>query len=152
MNKTFIIDNDNARAASMLGTNPSKETILKTIETATCYLTIDSNNIATTNYKKEAIVSIEEIKTIEIALFELTQNKPFKNLLKTQNGYTSFEPNPRKYASNSPITKNIIAFVLNTLPLKLMVNFYLQFNKPEYLIKVFLDCDMAYLWLLNYEN
>jgi hypothetical protein len=138
----------------MLRTNSSKESILKTIETSTCYVTIDSNNIATTNYKKDAIVSLEEIKTIEIALFELTQNKLFKNLLKTQSGYTSFETDARKYASNSPITKNIIAsaFVLNTLPLKLMVNFYLQFNKPQYLIKVFSDCDVAYLWLLNYEN
>lgn len=128
--------------------------VIRTIETPVCYVSLLENEIVRTSYKKDAVVSIDEIKMVELALFEITTGKPFKNILDSRGGFTSFEAEARKYAANSAITQNIIvsAFVVNTLPLKLLVNFYIQFNKPAYRIKVFSDYDIALWWLSNFKQ
>ena len=138
----------------MINTNNTSNLIIRTIETPVCTISLLDNGIVRTNYRSDANVTLEEIKIIELALFEISGGKRFKNLLDSRGGYTSFDAEARNYAANSAITKNIIvsAFVVNTLPLKLLVNFYIQFNKPTYKIKVFSDYDVAMWWLIKYNE
>lgn len=138
----------------MVNTQNGSNIIIRTIETPVCTVSLFENGIVKTSYRNDAVVTLEEIQIIELALFEISGGQPFKNLLDSRGGYTSFDAEARKYAANSAITKNIIvsAFVVNTLPLKLLVNFYIQFNKPAYRIKVFSDYDVALWWLLNYKD
>lgn len=138
----------------MVKTDNTSNLIIRTIETPVCTISLLDNGIVRTNYRSDAIVTLEEMKIVELALFEITEGKRFKNLLDSRGGYTSFDADTRKYAATSAITKNIIvsAFVVNTLPLKLLVNFYIQFNKPSYKIKVFSDYDVALWWLIKYKD
>jgi hypothetical protein len=137
----------------MVNTQSARDPVLRTIETPVCMISLLENGIIRTSYKSDVVVTLEEIKIIELALFEMSNNKTFKNLLDSRGGYTTFEADARQYAANSPITKSITvaAFVVNTLPLKLLVNFYIQFNKPAYKIKVFSDYELARWWLINYS-
>lgn len=138
----------------MVQTHDSSNIINRTIETPVCTVSLLENGIVRTSYRGDAMVTLEEIKIVELALFEITGGKPFKNLLDSRGGYTTFDAEARKYAANSSITKKIVvsAFVVNTLPLKILVNFFIQFNKPIYKIKVFSDYDVAIWWLLNYKD
>jgi len=138
----------------MVQTHDSSNIIIRTIETPVCVVSLLENGIVRTSYRSDAVVTLEEMKMVELALFEITGGKRFKNLLDSRGGYTTFDAEARKYAATSAITKNIIvsAFVVNTLPLKILVNFYIQFNKPAYKIKVFSDYDVALWWLLKYKD
>jgi hypothetical protein len=132
----------------------TREIIIRTIETPVCIVSLLENGIIRTSFKSDAIVTVDEMKMVDHAAIELSEGKRFKNIFDSRGGYTSFDPDTRKYAANAPITQQIIvsAFVVNTLPLKLLVNFYLQFNKPAYKIKVFSDYDVALWWLIKYKE
>jgi len=138
----------------MVATQLKKASVVRVIETPVCEVILDDNGIAITQYKHDILVTLEEMKMVELALSEITEGKPFKNLLDGRGGYTPFDSDARRYAASSPITKKIIAsaFVVNTLPSRLLVNFYLKFNKPKYRIKVFSDYEVAYNWLINYKG
>jgi hypothetical protein len=138
----------------MVATHSEKASVLRVIETPVCEVLLDFKDVVITRYKHDVLVTLDEIKMVEVALNEITQGRPFKTILDGRGGYTPFEADARRYAASSPITKKIVvsAFVVNTLPSKLMVNFYLKFNKPKYRIKVFSDYEIAYNWLINFKG
>lgn len=122
---------------------------IKTIETPVCTIHIDDYGIVHTRFRHGAQVDIEELKVIEQALFQITENKPFKTIMDLRNKFVNFDVEARSYAAKGDITKNITAqvFLVNTLPMKMITNFFLRFDSPKYPTRAFQDEEKAILWL-----
>lgn len=122
---------------------------VKTIETPICRIHIDDYGIVHTRFKHGAQVDIEEMKVIEQALFQITKNKHFKTIMDIRNKFVNFDVEARSYAAKGEITKNITAQVIlvNTLPMKMITNFFLRFDSPKYPTRAFQDEEKAIIWL-----
>lgn len=72
-----------------------------------------------------------------------------KILMDIRNRYIQFDIEARKYAATAPITKKFIAeaVLLNNLPSRLLFNFFLKFDQPQFPIRAFSDMETAMDWL-----
>ncbi len=132
-------------------TTASKQmhTNIKPIDTPVCTIHIDDYGIVHTRFKHGAQVDVEELKVIEQALYQITENEPFKTLLDVRNKFVNFDVEARSYAAKGEITKSITAqaLLVNTLPMKMITNFFLRFDSPKYPIRAFQDEEKAINWL-----
>lgn len=126
-----------------------KQSPTKMIETPVCSIHIDEYGIVHTRFRHGAQVDIEEMKVIEQALFQITENQPFKTVMDLRNKFVNFDVEARSYAAKGDITKNITAqvFLVNTLPMKMITNFFLRFDSPKYPTRAFQDEEKAISWL-----
>jgi hypothetical protein len=63
--------------------------------------------------------------------------------------YTNVSPEARELAANKELSKNrtSLAFVTDSLAHKLVVNFFIKFNRPSTPTKLFTDEEEAIRWL-----
>lgn len=127
----------------------SEAKFVQVIETPTCILGMDKNLICHMTYHPDAQVTIEEMKVIEQALLQLSNNGPMKIMMDMRNRYIHFDGDARKYAATAPVTKKFIAeaVLLNNLPSRLLFNFFLKFDRPQFPIRAFSDEEAAMEWL-----
>lgn len=127
----------------------SEEKFVQVIETPTCTLGMDKNLICHMTFHPDAQVTIEEMKVIEQGLLQISNNAPMKILMDIRNRYIQFDIEARKYAATAPITKKFIAeaVLLNNLPSRLLFNFFLKFDQPQFPIRAFSDMETAMDWL-----
>lgn len=135
----------------MTETEPFTEEYTNIIGTSVCVLKMDSRSICYMTVFKDAHITLEEMKTVEKALFEIANNQPFRVIMDMRNKYIRFDNDARNYAAKAPITKLFIAeaILLNNLPTRLLYNFYLKFDKPDYSIKAFSTMQPAIEWLMS---
>lgn len=76
--------------------------------------------------------------------------KPYAVLVSAEQ-WTSITPEARKLIASPPFKKVTIAkaVVVNSLPQRMVVNFYLRFNKPSIPTRMFSNRDTAIKWLRN---
>jgi len=127
---------------------------IKPIVTEVCTIKVINECIVVTKFHNGATVEVDHMKEIEKHLLEITDNQPFLTLLDLSNKYVSFDDEARAYAAKGPITKNIIsqAMVVNTLPLRMVTNFYLRFNRPLYPSRAFNRNRPAIDWLMKQQQ
>lgn len=132
-------------------TGEKKILLTKPIETECCTFQVTNNCIVVTKFRHGATVGVDDMKDIEEILFKITERQPFLTLLDLSNKYVSFDDEARAYAAQGPITGNIIsqAIVVNTLPVRMVVNFYLRFNRPRYPARAFNKNRQAIDWLMQ---
>ncbi|TVR38639.1 MAG: hypothetical protein EA392_09190 [Cryomorphaceae bacterium] len=118
-------------------------------ETEVCEIWLDEKGWIHTCFKSGAEVEVKHMQEIDQHLSVLSAGKPFKNVVDLRNKHVSFDPAARKYAAKSEITRfiNGSAIVFNTLPARMVVNFFLKFDKPAYPVKAFSDMAKAEEWL-----
>lgn len=123
----------------------------KRYETEVCEVWVDDNEWIHTCFKEGADVEEKHMKEIDEILLMLCQKQPFLNMVDLRNKHVSFDAAARNHAASAPITQYIIgsAVLYNTLPTRLLVNFYLRFNKPAYPTMAFTDELKASKWLKN---
>lgn len=129
----------------------STEQFIQVIETPVSILGMDKNMICHIVFHPDVQITVEEMRVIEQALLQLSNNRPLKILMDTRNKYIHFEPEARKYAATAEITKKFVAeaVLLNNLPSRLLFNFFLKFDQPTFPIRAFSDLDAAMEWLKN---
>lgn len=120
------------------------------IETSKFFIWIDEN-IVFLEYKLGIEVEVEDIKEYNNAILELGKGRKLPLLVDAREG-ASISPEARLYAASAVSTnlKLASAIVVNTLPNKLIANFYINFNKPLIPSKVFTSMAEAVEWLKQY--
>lgn len=121
----------------------------KRYETEVCEIWVDNNDWIHTCFKEGADVEVEHMQEIDEILLKLCGGEPFLNLVDLRNKHVTFDAVARKFAADSRITKYIraSAVLYNTLPIRMLVNFYLRFNKPAYPTMAFSVEQKALKWL-----
>ena len=113
---------------------------------------MDEERICHTIFHPDVHITIEEIKLVEQGLIQISEDKAFKILFDMRNQYIQFDMDARRHAATAPITKLIQAeaIILNSLPNRLLFNFFLNFDKPNFPIKAFSKLTEALVWLRKY--
>lgn len=100
--------------------------------------------------KKDLLIDKPEMELMLNEAIALAGGKKYYALIDTSNS-TDTTADARNYYSTSELSKYRYAdaFVIRSLAVKLVFNFYIKFNKPPVITKMFTDRDSAMEWLLK---
>ncbi len=98
--------------------------------------------------KDDSVVSVEDMEELLKACVKLSGSKKYYSIVDVRVNaganpgvteyYAKNEYNQYRYAD---------AFIINTLAMRLLVNFYMTFNKPSVPTKTFNDPEQAKQWI-----
>lgn len=108
-------------------------------------------------YRDGYQVELEDAKMVDEVFQELSNNSPVCIFMDTNGRYSVFSSEAQNYFSNEgKLAKdnNIIAFaiIINNLPNRLLVRFYLAFFKPKYTFEIFKNEEDALMFLNASRN
>lgn len=126
---------------------------VKEVKTPLAIFAMDENRICHMFIQPEVYISISEIKDFQEGLFEVSEHKPFRLLFDVSNQFVQIDSKARKFAASAPVTELIIAeaVVLNTLPMRIIFNFFLKIDGPHFPTKAFNNSIKAEQWLLTHQ-
>lgn len=112
---------------------------------------MDENRICHMFMHPEEDIGIPEIKALQEALYEISDNKPFRLLFDVKDQFVQIDAKARKFAASAPVTDLFIAeaIVINTLAMRMVFNFYLKVDRPHFPTKAFNSSLKAEQWLLT---
>ena len=119
----------------------------KQIETPTASLILE-NGVLFVEMKANINLGLTEMQELLRQAVELNQHKKYFAIIDTQSPYeTSLEA--RNYYSKSEYTdyRYADAFIVTSLPMRLLVNFYISFHKPKIPTKMFNNEKKAIEWI-----
>jgi hypothetical protein len=122
------------------------------IDTPSAILSLDEN-VLFVKMKANINLGLTEMQELLHHAVELNQYKKYFAIIDTQSPYeTSLET--RNYYSESEYTKYRYAdaFIVNSLPMRLLVNFYISFHKPKIPTKMFNNEKNAIEWINSLKN
>jgi len=98
------------------------------------------------------VYTIEDVKENVKAFGELTGNKKAPVLI-IGGSFSSLDDQTREFMATEESLKysKAEAFLITSLAQKILINFYIKFNKPLVPTLVFTDKDEAIKWLLRYK-
>ncbi|MBC7863620.1 MAG: STAS/SEC14 domain-containing protein [Bacteroidia bacterium] len=123
--------------------------------TRICEMHMEENRILYARVFDGLDITLADIEETNKAQKELAGNEPFyvlANALDITLGHVDREAFSLNAADKTLTNKKAEAYVLNSLSVKLLVNFYVQFFKPSVPVKIFNDIDEARAWLLEHKK
>ncbi len=122
--------------------------IIDRIEIAEAIIEIRKDGIMHTHMKLKYEVTLENALNIFEAASSLAKGKPFANLFSTQKLLIPSNE-VRDFTASEERNKIVLAdaFVIHSLPQKLVGNFYLKFNRPPKPTRLFTNQQEAIKWL-----
>lgn len=121
------------------------------LETANVYL--QASGILRIDLLHNAEISLEAARNNAEACIQLAQGQPRPFLINALDATSGYTAEARVFlAQHNPLCeiRSAQAIVVNTLPAKLIANFYLNYNKPDNPGKVFEAIGDATRWLEHY--
>lgn len=111
------------------------------------------NDILVVSPRSGLVLEKEDMVTMLNEAVAFTEGKKYYALIDTSN-HVETTVEGRNYYSNSELSKYrfVDAFVVTSLPIKLVVNFYIRFNKPLIPSKMFNSRVEAMNWLLELKS
>ena len=96
------------------------------------------------------VIDLTEIRNINRTL---TKDKPYSILLDAGK-FTSITAEAREISATEEFSKNLIAkaFVIHSIPQRIVGNFYIKVNKPFASTKLFTSKEKAIEWLIDELN
>ena len=82
-------------------------------------------------------IELEDAIEIDQAFIKITNNQPFCVVVDARNKYSSVSNDARNFFANDP----------EILPIRMIANFFVKFNRPKTPTKVFNDYSKAIDWL-----
>lgn len=127
--------------------------IIDKIETNAYLISLRDDGITLFEVRDIEELSVEDIKLANEAAYKLSEEKPTLNLV-ILNKFIVTSPEVRAYAASAIACKNKIAdaFVIRSVALKIVANFYLRFNKPAVPSKNFSNEIDAVKWLNTFKR
>jgi hypothetical protein len=124
----------------------SENKVLRTGE-----LKIEHKKIIRYKIAEDAELEMEDIKEVFIVSAAMAGDEKFC-LLTDARVPLSATPEAREFAANNPYTEQLLAnaILINSLPVTLLANFYIRFNKPKVATKLFSDEAKAFSWLQSF--
>jgi len=122
--------------------------VTKKRETATALITLADDNIVRVMFRSNIEISAKDLEDNFVAYNEMVGDRKYPYLYYAEDGSAIYSEEARNYARNNEeaFPKLCIAVVVKTLAHKLVANFYLRFNKPRTLFRVFDDMEKAEEW------
>lgn len=123
------------------------------IETQTALIHIQ-NDILFLIYKEKADIGIEEITENLEARKKLQEHKKMLTLVDVREVW-NYSDDARKIVSGDEFKKITLAMALvvgYSLPVKIVANFFMKINKPNYPTKLFKSEEKALEWLENFKK
>jgi len=89
-----------------------------------------------------------EMESLLNSAIELTEGKKYFAIIDTSNDIDSTK-DAREYYANNELNRfrYADAFIVSSLPLKMVVNFFIRVNKPSIPTKMFNSKDSAFEWI-----
>ena len=111
------------------------------------------NQILVVNPKSGIVLDKDDMVIMLNEAVNFTSGEKYYALIDTSN-HVETTVEGRNYYSTSELSKYRFAdaFLVNSLAIKLVVNFYIKFNKPHVLTKMFNTKADALNWLLEVKN
>jgi hypothetical protein len=108
------------------------------------------NGVLEVKPKSDLLLDKAEMELMLKEGIGLTKGEKYYALIDTSNNVDT-TVDARNYYSTSELSKYRYAdaFVIRSLPIKIVFNFYLRINKPPVLTKMFNDRESAMEWLLH---
>jgi hypothetical protein len=116
------------------------------------YYTINyTGNIMFIDYKEGTEITVEIMKQMMQDMIELSKGKKFAVFSDLTKNISS-TAEARIYGAKNEFTSYTVAnaVITNSLAIKIMVNFFITFNKPEKPTRLFKDRKGAVDWLKTY--
>lgn len=123
---------------------------IKTIDLGHSVVHLRNDGIVQVNFADDVEMDKKESEEVVDAIGKLTDGK--KSLVLNIGGVnTTVTAAGRDHSASEDGTKYTLAdaFVTNSLPQKILANFYVNFNKPLVPTKIFSETDKAIEWLKN---
>lgn len=119
----------------------------RTLDTAFAFLSFE-DDVLYVKMKEGINLGQVEMEELLKQAVELTSPNKYFAIIDTTNPYdSSFEA--RNFYAESEYSKHRYAdaFIVNSLPMRLLVNFFITFNKPKIPSKMFNNPDSAREWI-----
>jgi hypothetical protein len=119
----------------------------KTLDTSVAFLTFD-DDVLFVKMKEGASLGQEEMEGLLKQAVEFTAPDKYFAIIDTTAPYDS-SVEARNFYAESDYSKHRYAdaFVVNSLPMRLLVNFFIAFNKPKIPSKMFNNEESALQWI-----
>ncbi len=127
-------------------------TIVDKIETDLAAICIRSDGIMCTHVKVDYEIGLEDAENIYELSIKIGLGKVYPNLFTLEkfaipsNEVRLFMTSPKRIAVTSAD-----AFIVSSLPQKILANFYLKINKPPIPSKMFYEVEAAIKWLKKFS-
>ena len=124
---------------------------LDKIKTATGNVSFHEEGIVRFEIEKTDEITLQNVKEYIEAVENLGGGRSFCNLIVMKH-FVQVGDDARKYAASeeSNIYTIADAFIINSIALKLVGNFYIRFNKPVRPTRIFNNEDDALIWLRTF--
>jgi hypothetical protein len=130
---------------------PDEIVFERKIRTRKTEVALRSDGIMQYELKVAADFSIEDLKEVNEAAGIIGQGKAYPNLIFISQ-FLNAEADFRNYAAGEESNRftKADAFVVNSVALKLIGNFYIRFNKPLRPTRIFTSAKEATSWLYTF--
>lgn len=122
--------------------------VTKKTETATACILLCDDNIMRVQFKKDTEITALHLEENFNAYKAMVGAHKYPYIYYAEDGSVMYTESARAYSREheDDFPKLCIAVVVKTLAHKLIANFYLKFNKPGCLFKVFDKMEVAETW------
>lgn len=125
--------------------------IVKQIETKTAIISLGDDEIVRVSFKDKVQVTPIEVKENFNAYNEIILGENYPFIISSKSGSADYTSEGLAYAKahEKDWPKLCVALCVKNLPQRMLANFYLKFNKPSHLHKVFDAIPEAENWCLD---
>lgn len=111
-----------------------------------------SNGILHIKVKPDTFVELPMVQEVVAKQREITNGQPILVLLDISEAY-GVAKEAREYTSGKSVEglQKAMAMLINSLPIRLLANFFIKFDKPPAPTKMFNSYDQAINWLESYR-
>lgn len=132
-------------------TRNNEVVILKQVELDSTIIKLRSDGIVQFDLRNRDDFSVDDLKEINAAVGILGDQKPYPLLINVKH-FLNADNELRTYAASEESNRYTIAdaFVVNSMAVKFIGNFYISFNKPSRPTKIFDSETTAVEWLKTF--
>ncbi len=122
--------------------------IIKKSETDFAVVSLGEDQIVRVMFKKKSEITQESFRTLFEVFRDMISGVPYAYIYYAEDGSSTVTDDGRRFAKDEEFSfpKICNAVIVTNLAHKLIANFYLKFNKPNYPFKVFSKMEDALKW------
>jgi len=126
---------------------------IKQVEIPEAFITLRSDKIVSVHYKKDTVLDVELQVRMQKIFLEITGSKKTNFIFFAEEGFT-LTKEAREYwplmEKESPVL--FYAIIANSLPYRIIANFYTKVMRPNGSYKVFPNVEAAAKWLNSLKS
>jgi hypothetical protein len=128
--------------------------LIKKSETDFAVVSLEEDRIIRVMFKKKSEITEESFRKLFDVFQSMIEGVPYAYLYYAEDGSVTVTDDGRRFAKDEEFSfpKICNAVIVTNLAHKLIANFYLKFNKPNYPFKVFSKKEDALKWCRQQQN